>query len=121
MTDELAFGLLGEDHYHGTPLNPRAPATVQLLEEAFSVADPDVRQVLEEPVERPEEIFDGRMRRTTIGEIDGGTATSERAVGTGFEAWLDTYGVVQTHSRTRRARRRHEDNLRENTNTRAGR
>jgi amidase len=28
VTDELAFSLIGENHFHGTPLNPRAPARV---------------------------------------------------------------------------------------------
>ena len=28
VSDELAFSLLGENHLHGTPLNPRAPDRV---------------------------------------------------------------------------------------------
>jgi len=28
VTDELAFSLIGENHFHGTPLNPKAPARV---------------------------------------------------------------------------------------------
>src|ERR671927_480846 len=28
VSDELAFSLLGENHFYGTPLNPRAPARV---------------------------------------------------------------------------------------------
>lgn len=28
ITDELAFGLLGENHFYGTPLNPKAPDRV---------------------------------------------------------------------------------------------
>lgn len=28
VTDELAFSLVGENHFYGTPLNPRAPARV---------------------------------------------------------------------------------------------
>jgi amidase len=28
VTDELAFSLLGENHFYGTPLNPRAPERV---------------------------------------------------------------------------------------------
>jgi len=28
VTDELAFSLIGENHFYGTPLNPRAPGRV---------------------------------------------------------------------------------------------
>jgi amidase len=28
ITDELAFSLIGENHFHGTPLNPRSPGRV---------------------------------------------------------------------------------------------
>lgn len=187
VTDELAFSLLGENHFYGTPLNPKAPdrvpggsssgsasavaqclvdfalgtdtggsirvpanncgvwglrpshgfvsvagvnpfaptfdtvgvlagtaevlvrvastllardgapgeepATIHLLEEAFSVADPDVRQALEEPVGRLKDLFGGRLRVTPLREIDGGPGAASEA--TGFSTWLDTYGVLQ--------------------------
>ncbi|MBA2533386.1 MAG: amidase [Rubrobacter sp.] len=186
ITDELAFSLLGENHFYGTPLNPRAPdrvpggsssgsasavacglvdfalgtdtggsvrvpanncgvwglrpshgfvsvagvnpfaptfdtvgilarsvevlasvastllacdalsdeepVTVHLLEEAFSVADPDVHQALSEPVGWLKELFGGRVRVTSLREIDGETGASEEA---GFQTWLGTYSVLQ--------------------------
>ena len=30
VTDELAFSLIGENHFYGTPLNPRAPERVSI-------------------------------------------------------------------------------------------
>jgi amidase len=188
VTDELAFSLLGENHFYGTPLNPRAPdrvpggsssgsasavaqgladfalgtdtggsvrvpasncgvwglrpshgvvsvagvnpfaptfdtvgvlassaevlarvasvllacdddgpseepGTIHLLEEAFSVADPDVREALEEPVHRLRGLFGGRLRETSLREVDG---ESEPPEGAEFGAWwYGTYGVLQ--------------------------
>jgi amidase len=186
VTDELAFSLLGENHFYGTPLNPRAPervpggsssgsasavaqgladfalgtdtggsvrvpasncgvwglrpshgfvsvagvnpfaptfdtvgvlassaevliraasvllayddvaveepGTIHLVTEAFSVADPDVRQALEEPVQHLRNLFGGRVRNTSVREVGGGTGAPEE---TGFEPWLDTYSVLQ--------------------------
>jgi amidase len=172
VTDELAFSLLGENHFYGTPLNPRAPgrvpggsssgsasavarglvdfalgtdtggsvrvpanncgvwglrpshgfvsvagvnafaptfdtvgvlarnaqvlvrvaeallacdvvpdeepATIHLLEEAFSVADTDVRKALDDPVGRLRKLFEGRVRVTSLREIDGGGGNVRR-------------------------------------------
>ncbi|HEY0127546.1 MAG TPA: amidase [Rubrobacteraceae bacterium] len=68
------------------------PATILLLQEAFSVADPDVRQALEEPVRRLTELFGGRLRVASLREIDGEPRAPE---GAGFPTWLDAYGVLQ--------------------------
>jgi amidase len=186
VSDELAFSLLGENHFYGTPLNPRAldrvpggsssgsasavacglvdfalgtdtggsvrvPAnncgvwgmrpshgfisvagvnplaptfdtvgilassaevlarvtsvllayedipgeelgTIHLLREAFSIADPDVRQALEDPVQRLERIFGRRTRDTSVWEIHGESETSEGVV---LQTWHDTYSVLQ--------------------------
>jgi amidase len=186
VSDELAFSLLGENHFYGTPLNPKAPdrvpggsssgsasavacgladfalgtdtggsvrvpanncgiwglrpshgfisvagvnpfaptfdtvgvlassaevlarvasvllacedgpgeefGTIHLLKEAFSISDPDVRQALEDPVRGLRSLFGGRLRNTSVREIDGESAASQ---GTGFQAWHDTYGVLQ--------------------------
>src|SRR5215211_8463356 len=40
--------------------------TIHLLEEAFSIADPDVRQALEEPVQRLRSLFGGRLRDSSV-------------------------------------------------------
>ena len=186
VSDELAFSLLGENHFYGTPLNPKAPervpggsssgsasavacglvdfalgtdtggsvrvpanncgiwgmrpshgfisvagvnplaptfdtvgilassaevlgraasvllacedipgedaGTIHLLEEAFSIADPDVRQALEEPVQRLRSLFGGRLRDTSVWEI---YSESEASEGKGLQTWHDTYGVLQ--------------------------
>lgn len=183
VTDELAFSLLGENYFHGTPLNPKAPnrvpggsssgsasavargladfalgtdtggsvrvpanncgiwglrpshgvisvagvnpfaptfdtvgifansaeilhraasvllahedapdeepGTIHLLEEAFLIADPDVRQALESQARRLGSILGGRLRETSVREIDG------EPEGLGFQMWHETYGVVQ--------------------------
>jgi amidase len=186
VSDELAFSLLGENHFYGTPLNPKAPdrvpggsssgsasavacglvdfalgtdtggsvrvpanncgvwgmrpshgfisvagvnplaptfdtvgilassaevlarvtsvllayedipgeelGTIHLLREAFSIADPDVRQALEDPVQRLERIFGRRTRDTSVWEIHGESETSEGVV---LQTWHDTYSVLQ--------------------------
>jgi amidase len=186
VSDELAFSLLGENHFYGTPLNPKAPdrvpggsssgsasavacglvdfalgtdtggsvrvpasncgvwglrpshgfisvagvnpfaptfdtvgilassaealarvasvllacedipgqdaGTIHLLEEAFSIADPDVRQALEDPVRRLRSLFGRRLRDSSLWEIGGETEPSE---GTDYQTWHDTYGVLQ--------------------------
>jgi amidase len=68
------------------------PGTIHLLKDAFSIADPDVRQSLEDPVRRMRSSFGGRLRDTSVREIDGEAKTSER---TSFQMWHDTYGVLQ--------------------------
>jgi len=187
VSDELAFSLLGENHFYGTPLNPRAPdrvpggsssgsasavacglvdfalgtdtggsvrvpanncgiwglrpshgfisvagvnpfaptfdtvgilarsakvlahvasvllacedisgeepSTIHYLQEAFSIADPDVRQALEDPVQRLRSIFGRRMRDSSVWEISREPARGSE--GTGFQTWHDTYGVLQ--------------------------
>jgi amidase len=186
VTDELAFSLLGENHFYGTPLNPRAPdrvpggsssgsasavacglvdfalgtdtggsvrvpasncgvwglrpshgsvsvagvnpfaptfdtvgilarsvevlaaasstllaldtlpaeepATIHLLEEAFSVADPDVRQALNEPVGWLKDLFGGRVRVASLREIDG---EKEALEAVDFQTWSGTFSVLQ--------------------------
>jgi amidase len=187
VSDELAFSLLGENHFYGTPLNPRAPdrvpggsssgsasavarglvdfalgtdtggsvrvpanncgvwglrpshgfisvagvnpfaptfdtvgilassaevlarvasvllacedisgeepSTIHYLQEAFSIADPDVRQALEDPVQRLRSIFGRRMRDSSVWEISRQPARGSE--GMGFQTWHDTYGVLQ--------------------------
>src|SRR5919106_3252113 len=66
--------------------------TIHLLEEAFSIADPDVRQALGEPVQRLKSLFGGRLRDTSVCEIYSETDASE---GTGLQMWHDTYCVLQ--------------------------
>ena len=68
------------------------PGTIHLLEEAFSIADLDVRQALEDPVQRLRSILGRRMRDSSVREIHG---DSEASKGTSFQTWHDTYSVLQ--------------------------
>ena len=68
------------------------PSTIHLLKEAFYIADPAVRQALEDPVQRLRDLFGGRLRDTSVREIiDGESEASEGS----FQTWYDTYGVLQ--------------------------
>lgn len=68
------------------------PGTVHLVVEAFSMADPDVRQALEDPVRRLRSLLEGRLHDTSAREFGGEPEASEA---TGFQTWRDTYGVLQ--------------------------
>ena len=183
VTDELAFSLIGENHFYGTPLNPKAPGRVpggsssgsasavacgivdfalgtdtggsvrvpagncgiwgfrpswgrvsvagvnpfaptfdtvgvlagsaqvlvkavsalmaleetssdipfqiHLMEDAFSLVDPDVRETLDQPVQHLREIFGASVRKTSLTEICGGPKEE------GLKPWCDTYNVLQ--------------------------
>src|SRR5919199_2999787 len=69
------------------------PSTIHYLQEAFSIADPDVRQALEDPVRRMRSFFGRRMRNSSVWEISREPARGSE--GTGFQTWHDTYGVLQ--------------------------
>ncbi|MGH3144879.1 MAG: amidase family protein, partial [Rubrobacter sp.] len=87
VLSRVASTLLAHDH-----AQDEEPAKVYLLEEAFSVADPDVRRALDEPIRHLRDLFGGRLRDTSVGEIDGEPGTSE---GTELRTWHDAFGVVQ--------------------------
>jgi amidase len=82
--------LLGQEGQEDAPREE--PSTVHLLREAFSVADPEVRRALDPVVERFRHLFGGRLRATSLREIDG---ESEEPEGTRFHKWYDTYCVLQ--------------------------
>jgi amidase len=65
------------------------PTTIHLLKEAFSVADPDVRQVLNSSVQRLRNLFGGRLRETSLGEIDSQSDETD------LWRWYDTFCVLQ--------------------------
>ncbi len=65
------------------------PTTIHLLRETFSIADSGVRQVLDSPVQRLRNLFEGRLRETSLTEIDG------ESEGIDLRAWYDTYCVLQ--------------------------
>ncbi len=68
------------------------PRTIHLVEEAFTLADTEVRQALEEPLRHLGSLFGGRLRETSLREINGEAGALK---GADFGAWLDTYGVLQ--------------------------
>ena len=74
-------------------VSDKEPGTIHLLKEAFSIADPDVRQALEDPLRRLRSLFGGRLHDTSVWEIDGESARASE--GPGFQTWHDTYGVLQ--------------------------
>jgi len=47
------------------------PATIHFLQEAFSIADPDVQQALKNPVRRLRSLFGWRLRDSSVREIGG--------------------------------------------------
>ena len=69
------------------------PATIHFLQEAFSIADPDVQQALKNPVRRLRSLFGRRLRDSSVREIGGESARGSE--GTGLEIWHDTYSVLQ--------------------------
>jgi amidase len=69
------------------------PGTIHFLQEAFSIADPGIRQGLEDPVRRLRSLFGERLRDTSVWEIGGESARASE--GKGFQMWHDTYSVLQ--------------------------
>jgi amidase len=67
------------------------PGTIHLLKEAFDIADPDVRKALEDPLRRLRDLFGGRLRDTSMREIDGESEASKGSL----QTWYETYGVLQ--------------------------
>ena len=63
--------------------------TIYLLEDAFALAEPQVRQVLEAPVQRLRALFGENMRTFSLKKICGDGPGSQ------WETWLDTYCVLQ--------------------------
>ncbi len=72
----------------GVPSGGERP-TIYLLEDAFALADPEVRRVLQTPVEPLRALFDQRVRTISLKEIFGDGPGSQ------WETWLDTYCVLQ--------------------------
>jgi amidase len=71
------------------PVSPSKPATIHLIREAFALADPDVQEVLSEPLQRLREIFGGAVRESSLQELVADDA------GHSFAAWVDGFCVIQ--------------------------
>jgi amidase len=65
------------------------PPTIHLLDDAFALADPEVRQALEPVVERMRALYGQRVRTISFAQIFGD------GLGSHWETWLDTYCVLQ--------------------------
>jgi amidase len=62
--------------------------TIHLLEDAFGLADPEVRQAHESTIDRLRGLY-GEVRTISLGQVFG------TGPGSRWETWLDTYCVLQ--------------------------
>jgi amidase len=65
------------------------PENVHVLTEAFALADNEVRQSLQSPLDRLQKMFGSRMRETSLGHL------CDDAQATDLCTWLDTYRILQ--------------------------
>jgi amidase len=71
----------------GACVSGKAPGNIHLIQEAFAMADADVRQALSEPVRRLRDLFGDRVRETSLRDVS--------ADDKGFASWADTFCVIQ--------------------------
>lgn len=71
------------------PAETDEPENVWIVQDAFALADPEVRDALSPSLRRLRERWGERVRETTLAEIDGTTGSPT------FPAWSETYCVVQ--------------------------
>jgi amidase len=71
------------------PREATSPANVYLLSEAFALADAEVRQALDPPIDRLRRILGSRVRETSLGKLLDDAEAADLAT------WLDTYRVLQ--------------------------
>lgn len=65
------------------------PETVHLIPEAFQLCDPELRTVLEEPLEKLQKLFGKRLHSTSLRLIDEEKNASE------LEFWREIYRMLQ--------------------------
>lgn len=70
------------------PSNPGV-GTIHVLEDAFSIIDPDVREALSRPLKLMERLFPGRVQTARLEEI------VQEGAGRGLRNWYETYGAIQ--------------------------
>ncbi len=63
--------------------------TIHLLKESFAISDPDVNKALSEPIKLLRKIFPGKIRETSLGEINNCFS------GTDLRVFYDTYCQIQ--------------------------
>lgn len=71
------------------PVSVSKPAKIYLLQDAFALADPDVREALSKPKRRLREIFGDIVRESSLQEMVTDDA------GHNFASWADTFCVIQ--------------------------
>ena len=59
------------------------------MDDAFGLADPEVREALDKPIRHLRKLFGTAVRETPLTEICGGQKED------GFQAWCDVYNVLQ--------------------------
>jgi amidase len=63
--------------------------TIRILDDAFALVDPEIRQALEPTVERLRALYGQRVQTISLAQICGD------GLGSRWETWLDTYCVLQ--------------------------
>ena len=71
------------------PVSAKRPTTIHLIQEAFAIADADVREALSKPTRRLREIFGAAVRASSLQEL-----VAENG-GHSFATWADTFCVIQ--------------------------
>ncbi len=71
------------------PVPPAEPTAVYVITDAFALADPEVQQALQQPLQQLRERFGDRLQEIALEELLGDT------LGAGFSALGDTYCVLQ--------------------------
>ncbi len=71
------------------PTDPEEIGTIHLIKEAFELADENVRQAMVEPVNKLKEMFSGKIRETSMREIDGDFGAP------GLQRWYECYYPLQ--------------------------
>jgi amidase len=69
------------------PVSASQPVTIHVIQEAFELADPDVKQGLLESVRRVRNLFGERVRETSLRDL----AADDK----GFANWTDIFCVIQ--------------------------
>lgn len=86
LLQRVAGVLLATD---STSDKPPTVGTIHLVREAFEIADPAVRQVVSEPIDRIREVSGARLCESSLGELCGDQRAAD------LTTWLTIYRVLQ--------------------------
>lgn len=73
----------------GATVSANKPATIHVIQEAFALADANIREALTEPLRRLRQIFGNVVRESSLRELVADYA------GHSFAKWVDTFCVIQ--------------------------